>query len=476
MTQARRDVLRGVQIDRTTHAGLWLDTYLTYQTTDGKDSDEVKAARTSLIEEVARNTAPDGYGDASEKRAVSLLSPPKGTVRDVRIYRTDGRTIVGLGQKGVIEAGITLERTWGVPILPGSSLKGVAAATAHLLTDHDSWRKPADKESKPGESFAELFGTTENRGRVIFHDAWWLPDSVSQKPLAQDIMTVHHPNYYQKEEGKDKDFNVPDGTDSPNPISFITTSSGLAFVFCLEAKEADKDWLDAAWKLLDEGLKELGVGAKTNSGYGRFAEDPGVLGELKNRVGQKEIDRLARLAFDEGDLQKQFELLMSELTVLSYSEFYQGLANLDPQNPYTLFSSSKFSSSFPKVVPDEAISVFKSVLAMHDVFGAALTNGKSIEGLNVGSKTLRELGEKLGLVTAEVIKSELSASDALLDRAKEKDNWVDATKDALADATLPREVFVSLKSLSRDHFGKKLKGEKEKLVDALDRRLKELKT
>lgn len=475
MTQARRDVLRGVQIDRTTHAGLWLDTYLTFQTTDGKDSDEVKAARTSLIEEVARNTAPDGYGDASEKRAVSLLGPPKGTVRDVRIYRTAGRTIVGLGQKGVIEAGITLERTWGVPILPGSSLKGVAAATAHLLTDHDSWRKPADKESKPGESFAELFGTTENQGRVIFHDAWWLPDSVSQKPLAQDIMTVHHPNYYQKDEN-DKEFNVPDGTDSPNPISFITTTSGLAFVFCLEAKEADKDWLDAAWKLLDKGLQELGVGAKTNSGYGRFSLDSSTFSGLKTRAIQKEVDRLALLAFGEGDLQKQFELLMSEVTVLCYGEFYQGLANLDPQNPYTLFASSKFSSSFPKVVPDEAISVFKSVLAMHDVFGAALTNGKPIEGLNVGSKTLRELGEKLGLVTAEVTKSELSASDELLARAEDKDNWVDATKDALADTTLPREVFVSLKSLSRDHFGKKLKGEKEKLVDALDRRLRELKT
>jgi CRISPR-associated protein Cmr6 len=59
--------------------------------------------------------------------------------------------IIGLGQKGPVEAGLALEHTWGIPMIPGSALKGLTMAAAHLLlNDEDqAWRKKAAEEEGP---------------------------------------------------------------------------------------------------------------------------------------------------------------------------------------------------------------------------------------------------------------------------------------------------------------------------------------
>jgi CRISPR-associated protein Cmr6 len=38
-----------------------------------------------------------------------------------------GRLIVGLGGDNVLETGLTLHHTYGVPLIPGNALKGLAA-------------------------------------------------------------------------------------------------------------------------------------------------------------------------------------------------------------------------------------------------------------------------------------------------------------------------------------------------------------
>ena len=56
--------------------------------------------------------------------------------------------------------------------------------------------------------------------------------------------------------------------DSPTPIPFASVTGRY-----LVAVEGDPAWCDAAMKILGLGLAELGVGAKTNAGYGRMALD-----------------------------------------------------------------------------------------------------------------------------------------------------------------------------------------------------------
>lgn len=178
---------------------------------------------------------------------------------------TQGRMVIGLGNKNVLEMGIRLDRTWGVPILPGSSLKGLASSVAHLDSEDEGWKRSDPNTNKrAGEHHAILFGTTDNSGAVIFHDAWWKWQD-GANPLAQDVMTVHHAGYYQDDTGTTEatDF------DSPTPISFVTAQG--TFLIALELMPgADVSWLDAAEAILKRGLEEYGLGAKTNAGYGRM--------------------------------------------------------------------------------------------------------------------------------------------------------------------------------------------------------------
>jgi len=200
--------------------------------------------------------------------------------------------ILGLGQKGSAEAGLALEHTWGVPIIPGSALKGLTMAAAHLLLENEEWRKK-DKERR--RSLALLGGTTERMGSVIFHDAWWIPNPNHKEeklPIHADVITVHHQEYYNN--GKQ----LPSDMDSPIPIPFASVT-GRYFVVVEIAyppeeddREADtEELLEAALCILKLGLSHLGIGAKTNAGYGRMKLNFESRAEQKQRQETEAAER-----------------------------------------------------------------------------------------------------------------------------------------------------------------------------------------
>lgn len=198
---------------------------------------------------------------------------------------TCGRLIVGLGTPSALETGISLHHTYGVPYLPGTALKGLAA---HYCDQVWGWgedgdvrfrkhreRSPDDpargKELAPGDAYAVLFGTTEDAGHITFHDAWYIPRSV--KSLVRDVMTPHHMAYYGEKNGA-----APTDFDEPNPVSFLSVNgSFLLAVSCdLEPKEtAGRQWAELALTLLSQALEEWGIGGKTSSGYGRLRKTSG---------------------------------------------------------------------------------------------------------------------------------------------------------------------------------------------------------
>jgi CRISPR-associated protein Cmr6 len=203
--------------------------------------------------------------------------------------KTDWRFIAGIGRKGPLEVGFTFHR-YGFPMLPGSSVKGiarawslislVAALDAKSLSDLDKMLNEED-EKKFAEEFKEtylqaspqamthafefrqLFGTTGTAGRAIFFDA--IPRQVPKLDL--DIMNPHYPKYYQGGEW-------PTDSQSPVPVYFLTVAPGTEFRFAVgwrgllddetrRLRELAKEWLIG-------GLTELGAGAKTSAGYGYF--------------------------------------------------------------------------------------------------------------------------------------------------------------------------------------------------------------
>lgn len=175
--------------------------------------------------------------------------------------RIKGRLLIGLTGGGALETGCAVSQTWGMPYLPGSSIKGVVRAYAEQALGADS------------TAVAEMFGTdaTEDppagqSGLVGFHDAWWLPDSGPtgsgrNRPFVAEVVTPHHRHYY----GSEGDVPATD-LDSPVPNAMVGVQG--AFLITLEGPAA---WLDAAQRLLEQALVSDGIGAKTRAGYGYFS-------------------------------------------------------------------------------------------------------------------------------------------------------------------------------------------------------------
>jgi len=171
--------------------------------------------------------------------------------------RTDWRLIVGLGRKGPLEVGFCFHRLYGFPVIPGSGLKGLAAAQALLVEGRD----PLD-----GEVVA-VFGRAAHprqegdqgaAGGAVFFDA--IPDG--PPVLELDIMNSHFPEYY-------KGICPPTDWQSPNPVSFLTVGAGSSFLFAVGRRPgSDGRVQDLALGWLKGGLSTLGVGAKTAAGYG----------------------------------------------------------------------------------------------------------------------------------------------------------------------------------------------------------------
>lgn len=244
-TPSRRRDLQTVAVQAGTHVGLWLDKFVPTQDSDGSKGIHIR--------EVESIGVPAGYAAAFERRKEGLKAAPRpeGCVLEVTPARADGRMVIGLGQKSVIEVGLTLDHTWGVPYIPGSSLKGIAAVAARTSADA-RWHEK-------GESYLALFGDTDEVGAVDFLDAWWVPTAT--QPVHLDTMTVHHSDYYQR-----SDETPPSDMDSPIPIAFASVTG--TFEVMLEGPEK---WVGAALQLLKRGLAEHGIGAKTAGGYGRLS-------------------------------------------------------------------------------------------------------------------------------------------------------------------------------------------------------------
>ncbi len=196
------------------------------------------------------------------------------------------RFVTGLGRGGPLEVGFTFHRIYGFPTIPGSSLKGLARMKALVeLSEHLSkpfsalkWLDlpkgsdfeqelvecipPSDAETQQlARWFRLVFGTTREAGTAVFFDA--IP--ISPPRLELDVMTPHFSEYYRDGSKPPADWY------NPQPIPFLSVGRGTQFLFAVGWRAGeDKKPHQQARKWLLEGLRELGVGAKTSAGYGYF--------------------------------------------------------------------------------------------------------------------------------------------------------------------------------------------------------------
>jgi len=212
--------------------------------------------------------------------------------------KTAYRLVIGAGYPSFIENGFLFHHVYGIPYIPGETLKGLARtvfilSVAEAIKGETKLSKIEEGLSEeaegisyqipekiniildnytienPVETFRKIFGSKERRGQVIFFDAYPV-DFDPSKHFEADIMNSHYGDYYQS--GK-----APADWLSPNPIHFLALKEGIDFEFSLglaplEPMEDNEEklLLETAKKLLEVGLKNFGVGSKKRKGYGWF--------------------------------------------------------------------------------------------------------------------------------------------------------------------------------------------------------------
>uniref|UniRef100_A0A7C5X3R8 Type III-B CRISPR module RAMP protein Cmr6 n=1 Tax=Thermocrinis ruber TaxID=75906 RepID=A0A7C5X3R8_9AQUI len=235
-------------------------------------------------------------------------TPPEleGVKQESFRLKTAYRLVIGAGYPSFIENGFLFHHVYGIPYIPGETLKGLARAVFILSVAEaikgkfdpskieEGLSEEAEKEiseeakdilhqipekiniildnytiENPVETFRKIFGSKERRGQVIFFDAYPADFNPSEH-FEADIMNSHYGEYYQL--GK-----APADWLSPNPIHFLALKEGIVFEFSLglaplEPMEDNEEklLLATARRLLEVGLKNFGVGNKKRKGYGWF--------------------------------------------------------------------------------------------------------------------------------------------------------------------------------------------------------------
>src|SRR6266496_2189408 len=257
--KTRRNQLLEVEKTATTHPGLWLDKYIEEQEKKDVESQSNMAqgkgnSRSDLVKEVASLRELSEY-EKFFQRWTKLLTDYDAQTREAKVK---GRMVVGLGSESVLETSIILHHTYGVPYIPGTALKGLAASYASKQLG-DIWKKGSP-------AYNAVFGDTNSAGYITFFDALYIPGSGHKgQVLYPDVITVHHPKYYQEEKNVS-----PSDWDSPNPVPFLSATG--KYVIPLAAPDLGKnsEWIKKTFEILGLALKEMGIGAKTSSGYGRM--------------------------------------------------------------------------------------------------------------------------------------------------------------------------------------------------------------
>ncbi len=236
MTVCCRNAIAGLDRGKCSNAGLLLSRYLRVPV--NQQGDEHNKERKELFDIAAhalKNPEVIGaYRQAFHRRKRWIETSAAQTVS--ALFETKGRMIIGLGGENVLETGLTLEHTYGVPIIPGSALKGLAA---HYCTQTWGEREKGfdvsirGKKGKVAGEFAKiLFGDKDESGfNIAFHDAWLTPESLKKQNfgLKQDVMTPHHGEYYSGNA-------APTDFDDPNPVHFLSVTGQFSVAFLVKIR------------------------------------------------------------------------------------------------------------------------------------------------------------------------------------------------------------------------------------------------
>ncbi len=213
-------------------------------------------------------------------------SMPQEDVFDIQAKST-APFVTGMGYEHPLENGFAFLNPYGLPYLPGSSVKGVLRCAAEELGIEE-------------EAIEVLFGSSkDDEGR---RGALNVQDVFPQGTLSVEIMTPHHSGYLQ-------DKGTPHDSEQPVPIPFLTIAPNASFHFYVQriGNTGDHDWQAILRQCFEHAFDWLGFGAKTSVGYGAMMEDPAEIARRQREEEERQQAEREQKAAEEAQRRQQEE-------------------------------------------------------------------------------------------------------------------------------------------------------------------------
>jgi CRISPR type III-B/RAMP module RAMP protein Cmr6 len=289
------------------------------------------------------------------RRFISLFRAAYGDRAAITIGQLEGRLAINLADSLIQNAGICLDRLFGLPYIPGTAIKGVCrhAALEELRAAPD-----ADQGALLA-ALCAVFGTAENdfqngdlkpwrrlhtgrdsdqKGALAFLPAY--PVNPETK-IVVDLTNVHYPDYYRTGRTEDLSNERP----QPNPFPVVEVGAQFAFCLVLNGINDDARLLAHGKRWLEIALTVHGLGAKTASGYGWFSLQPAVLDHILSEAEleatkAKERDEAATLE-PSAEIMGKFKA-MKEQEIAGTLNKYAFDAKFWPADSTLLFELSLF--------------------------------------------------------------------------------------------------------------------------------------
>ena len=254
-----------------------------------------------------------------QSRQIAMLQGNNKDSSLTFIAKSTSPFVTGMGNEHPLENGFLFLNPYGLPYLPGSSIKGVLRrATEELIhanwfsgegnwnvldifylfgletiSGSDEWYRGFAVDKEQIEKYLHFIAPNQSdqhenilnanspilelvrsrnlsaKGILSFWDCY--PSGYIE--LEFDIMTPHQTDYHQKE-------GEPHDSESPNPIRFLTIPPRSQFTFHISLPDAyqireyiPKNWQEIIEKAFEHAFHWLGFGAKTAVGYGTMSRD-----------------------------------------------------------------------------------------------------------------------------------------------------------------------------------------------------------
>lgn len=152
--------------------------------------------------------------------------------------------------EGGYNLGMHFDYTMGMPIIYGSSVKGVLSSYFKTFCE--------EEEAKLDDLYNQIFEGKKGDKNISIYERDVFFDAVIVNPktgfLEDDSITPHTGGPLK----------------NPIPITMLKIAPGTTIEFRFRLKDSDDYTVDSKLKIFKEILTTVGIGAKTNVGYGQL--------------------------------------------------------------------------------------------------------------------------------------------------------------------------------------------------------------